>query len=243
MSAPVKLLRNVRHPAQPRFTVFDDLQIGILLSLFVRFRDIYVVNNKLLAKTLYDEVVRDLESQASYTAEKRVLHQECVDFSIGDVTELLEHFNSLDESCLRSLEDNYADKIAVGTHRVGFRSIVKPRITDCLFCPSSPLTLEIKKQKCGWKAPGGHSWAYSFNSGAHVAVVCEATCPRCNTLYKLQTYTPGPTILRGTGVITANCILRDCPVRQQQTDLFRPGMAFVVFDLDQVPDFSGFCVL
>ena len=76
MVAPVKLLRNVRHPAHSRFTVFNDLQTGILLSLFVRFRDIYVVNSRILVKILFDEVVRDLESGSSYTAEKRVLHQE-----------------------------------------------------------------------------------------------------------------------------------------------------------------------
>ena len=83
-------------------------------------------------------------------------------------------------------------------------------------CASSPLSLEIKKQKCGWKAPGGHSWAYSVSSGAHVAVVCEATCPRCRTVYKLQTYTPGPAIDRGSGVTTEKH-----PVQQQSTPEIR----------------------
>ena len=62
MSAPVKLPRNARHPERPRFCVFDDLQISLLLSLFLRFQNVYNVDKKLVAKILYDDVVCDLES-------------------------------------------------------------------------------------------------------------------------------------------------------------------------------------
>ena len=62
MSAPVKLPRNTRHPEHPRFCVFDDLQISLLLSLFLRFQNVYNVDKKLVAKILYDDVVCVLES-------------------------------------------------------------------------------------------------------------------------------------------------------------------------------------
>lgn len=203
MSVPVKLLRNARHSERPRFCVFDDLQTSLLLSLFLRFRDVYKVDKKLVAKILFDDVVCDLESASSYTDEKRLLNQECVQFSQHDVVELLQHFDSLDDLRLSSLEDKYIDKISRGTKRVVFQEIVVPRITHCLFCTSSALALKVKTQTCGWKAPGGHSWAYDFLSGGRIAAVCEATCPRCQTVYKLQTYTPGPQIIQRSGVVVS----------------------------------------
>ena len=145
----------------------------------------YIVDKKLVAKILFDEVVCALELDSSYTAEKALLRQECVEFSSDDVADLFEHFNSLDESCLRSLEDVYADKL--GATGIPFQSIIKPRITECLFCASFPLSLGIKTQFCDWKAPSGHSWAYTIGFGGKVAAVSEATCPRCRTVYKLQT--------------------------------------------------------
>lgn len=201
MSVPVHILRNARHPQRPRFCAFDDLQTSLLLSLFLRFRDVYNVDKKLLAKVLYDEVVCDLESVSSYTKEKQFLKQECVQFSLDNVTKLLEHFASFDNTLLRSLDEQYVDKVSSGSGTSGtlFRVIVLPRISQCLFCPSSALSVKVKTHKVGYKAPGGYSWAYALGSGARIAAVCEARCPQCETVYKLQTYTPGSKILEQSG--------------------------------------------
>lgn len=199
MSAPTKLLRNVWHPAKPTNTPFDDLQVSILAALFVRFRPLYDVNRPLLCKVLHQEVIEHLEAKQSYTAEKTVLRQECVQVSVDNVKELLCHFDSLPLEALASLEDVYARQISDKSERTQFQLIVTPRITECLFCSSCPLTVKIRTHKCGWKAPGGHSWAYSLHTGATVAAVCESCCPKCKTVYKLQSYTPGAGIVKETG--------------------------------------------
>ena len=94
----------------------------------------------------------------------------------------------------------YIDKVSSGATRVVFQEIVVPRVTNRMFCASSTLSVKVKTQACGWKAPRGHSWAYDFNSGGRIAAVCEAKCPRRETVYKLQTFTPGLKILRQSGV-------------------------------------------
>ena len=81
-----------------------------------------------------------------------------------------------------------------------FQEIVVPRITDCMFSASSTLSVKVETQACGWEAPRGHSWAYDFNTGGRIAAVCEAKCPQRETVYKLQTFTPGLKILRQSGV-------------------------------------------
>ena len=113
----------------PQFTMLEEDKVTDGVSMFVSgkgqlflhdgFRDVYNVDKELLAKVPYDEVVCDLESVSSYTKEKKLLKQECVQFSLDNVTKLLEHLASFDKALLRSLEDEYVDKVSSGSGTSG----------------------------------------------------------------------------------------------------------------------------
>ena len=75
--------------------------------------------------------------------------QDCEDLTLKHDTELLTQFASLDELRLHLLEDKYIDKVSSGATRVVFQEIVVPRITDCMFCASSTLSVKVKTQACG----------------------------------------------------------------------------------------------
>lgn len=82
--------------------------------------------------------------------------------------------------------------------------VVSPKIHLCLFCNSS-LDYAVKTTRAGGKAPGGHAWAYN-EAGAHIAAVCEGKCSLCDTVFKLQTYTPGAGLMSRIGTFNHhNC--------------------------------------
>lgn len=199
MSVPVKFLRNCKHPATPVHTPFDDLEVSILGSLFDRYRDLYEVKPLQLASALFIQVVADLEKTHSYRKQKLDICQECATVTVQDVHDLLQHFSSLPRDILPGFDVRYRQLslwTPKGTRLVDH--VVRPAVHECVFCKGVALDVVLKTHKVGWTAPGGHSWSYSMD-GVRVAGVCEATCRRCESVYRLQTYTPGPGIVSRIG--------------------------------------------
>jgi hypothetical protein len=218
MSAPLNLLRNLRHPATPRTTPFDDHEVSVLASLFTRFRDLYTVDKVRLAKAVYSAVVQDWHKDSgnlSYNDEKGYRSLECPEELLQDVVDIFNSFEMLPVQDLTTLDSRYADRVQMELHGSNVRRalepsgpsqaqeeellVVKPKISECLFCKQSTLELILRKESCGGKAPGGNSWAYEYSSGACVAMVYKGVCQQCKSVYSLQTYTPGPDIVGSTG--------------------------------------------
>jgi hypothetical protein len=216
MSAPSNLLRNLRHPATPRRSPFDDHEVSVLASIFRKFQDLYNVDQCRVAKAVYSAVVAEWYSASgklSYNQEKTYRNQECTTPTLQDVMDLFSRFEHLPEKNLQTLDVQCA--VSVQNHLLhssvagalkpsdpptdGQHLVIKPKISACLFCTNAPLLVRLRTESCGGKAPGGHSWAYEFTLGARVAMMYEGICEKCNSVYSLQTYTPGEVIMGNSG--------------------------------------------
>jgi hypothetical protein len=202
---PDAVLRNLSHPANPRlFSVFDDLQVSTLASLFLRFRAVYESDAAQLSRVLHFFIGEKLaSSKFSYNDTKQqMISQETPEITVADVQDLLSHFSTLGEGVMKSWAECLEGPVSLSLFRCNMPHMIAPVIKTCIFCKTS-LQLAIKTQKCGGKAPGGHSWSYTYSGGAGVAVVCNSTCRQCETVYSMQTYTPGQMIMRRIGARAA----------------------------------------
>jgi hypothetical protein len=218
MSVPSNLLRNLRHPATPRRTPFDDHEVSVLASLFIKFQDLYTVDKDRVARAVYSAVVTEWHKESgklSYNQEKQYRAQECITPTLQDVVDVFTTFERSSAEDLQTLDVHFA--VGVNKRLLGEslgrvlepseplqtpgqeHLVVKPKISGCIFCKNAPLQFILRKESCGGKAPGGNSWAYEFTSGARVAMVYQGICEQCKSVYSLQTYTPGTGIMANTG--------------------------------------------
>lgn len=212
MSVPLDLLRNIRFPARPDLCPFDDLTVAILADFFADNRDLYDVEKEGVCEGLYTNVVKKLAEQCSYSDSREELGFPTPEYELQDVRDLLAHFETCEDDQLRSfyqLHQRQARNRALKLPSAWKSSVcktdivvVRPCISVCMYCDNQPLTTAIKHQSSWGSAQGGHSWCYSLNEGAGIAAVCESTCKKCGTLYRLQTYTPGDQILQKIGVVS-----------------------------------------
>ena len=209
MSVPTSLLRSLRHPANPENTVFDDLEVEFLASVFVKYRSVYEVQPKAVAtaltkvvQELHDDHTADESMRTSYNLEKNFYSQECLPVRQSDTEALLHHFSRKHPSILRPWSELLKPKIShdilgkAGAFGDFIR--VSPIIHQCLFC-DHVLEETILSAIGGDRSIGGRSWAYCLDTGACVALVGQRKCHLCGTIYNLQTYTPGPSILTDIG--------------------------------------------
>jgi hypothetical protein len=187
----------------------------VLASIFRKFRDLFNVDQYRVAEAVYSAVVIEWHSAAgklSYDKEKTYRNQECTTPTLQDVVDLFNRFDNLPEEDLQTLDVQSAVSVQArllrpsgGSLRTtelppdGQHLVIKPKISNCLFCKDAPLLMRLRTESCGGKAPGGHSWAYEFKSGARVAMMYEGMCEKCKSVYSLQTYTPGAAIMDKSG--------------------------------------------
>jgi hypothetical protein len=199
---PDTVLRNLSHPANPRVSaVFDDLQVTTLASLFLKFRPAFDSDPAQLSRVLHVFIGEKLAcSKFSYRDTKhQMLSQDTPEITVSDVQWLLSHFATLEERVLQSWAECLEGPVSLSLYSCNKPRLIAPAINSCIFCKTS-LQPAIKTQKCGGKAPGGHSWVYTYSGGAEVG---NSTCKQCETIYSMQTYTPGPTLMQKIGARSA----------------------------------------
>jgi hypothetical protein len=179
---------------------------------------LYTVDKVRVAKAVYSAVVTDWHKDSgnlSYNQERLYRSLECFTATLQDVLDIFSTFEKLPVQDMRPLDSRFADSVQkqlYGSKQGSLLEpsgpsqteaenllVIKPKISECMFCKHSPLQFILRKESCGGKAPGGNSWAYEFSSGARVAMVYKGICEQCKSVYSLQTYTPGIGIIDSTG--------------------------------------------
>lgn len=200
---PAALLRNLRHPAHNQNPCFDDHEVSVLLSLFVRLEGTYKFDPDPVISACWEAFQWIREDKCNvYDGSKDRCGQNYTQATRGDIQHLFVHFSrtaDLRSWCERA--EACMPKLQALTCKV-----VKPVIKSCIFCKQD-LHETIRRVSGKGAAKNGGAWAYDYNTGASVMIVCKSTCMQCSTEYNFQTYTPGESILEHLGEMsTLTCV-------------------------------------
>ena len=199
------LLRNLKHPATMDMDslAFDEHQVLILLDFFRRYRCLYNTDTQRFNRALLDNVLTPLATpDFCYSGRKIAYSLPEVDITLADVNSLLAGFNRCSDDQLCGWSDVLDPCVRQALLGINLDmqnlDFIKPKIDTCMLCPDNPLHVTVTKYG-GSGSNNGYCWAYHHRDGAITGIMCQAECLKCRTVYSLQTYTPGSSIIQRLG--------------------------------------------